>query len=302
MVCARRPVLRFDVPSTRRPLSIRVASVVTRREEAIELALKAKLEQRRRARAGAVGESRGDEPSRPSSSTPPACFLIDRTTRARSRRGDRPFGVDGQVVKHSLERGEPNLQFLLVPARLEASRDALDTSKDGELDMDERAGTASCARAASLSPIARRCSRGPWAVVAEKCNYGETHGLTRTGEEAISAASRSVSQLQDEQERLWPRPPRTRPSRPSLGAARRVFAMIDDNSGTLTKEEIKRSVKSDKEVIDFPDDRGEENLQFLLEPKRLDRALNAWTRRRTARSTSTSGRGRQDPGRHRCDC
>ena len=30
-------------------------------------------------------------------------------------------------------------------------------------------------------------------------------------------------------------------------------------------------------------------ISFLLEPKRLDRALNAWTRRRTARSTSTSG-------------
>ena len=52
--------------------------------------------------------------------------------------------------------------------------------------------------------------------------------------------------------------------------------MIDvDNSGTLTKEEIKKSVKSDKEVIDFLKDCGEENLQFLLEPKRLDRALNA---------------------------
>merc|ERR1719174_1556228 len=41
-------------------------------------------------------------------------------------------------VKDFLQNcGEPNLQFLLVPARLEASLDALDTSKDGELDMDE---------------------------------------------------------------------------------------------------------------------------------------------------------------------
>ena len=55
-----------------------------------------------------------------------------------------------------------------------------------------------------------------------------------------------------------------------------LFKQIDvDNSGTLTKEEIKKSVKSDKEVIDFLKDCGEENLQFLLEPKRLDRALNA---------------------------
>ena len=83
--------------------------------------------------------------------------------------------------------------------------------------------------------------------------------------------------------------------------------MIDvDNSGTLTKEEIKKSVKSDKEVIDFLKDCGEENLQFLLEPKRLDRALNAL-------DTSQDGevdvdewcvvRVRKEipPGRHRCD-
>ena len=61
-----------------------------------------------------------------------------------------------------------------------------------------------------------------------------------------------------------------------MEAAQRCFELIDkDASGTLTKEEIKKSVKSDKEVIDFLKDCGEENLQFLLEPKRLDRALNA---------------------------
>jgi len=87
-----------------------------------------------------------------------------------------------------------------------------------------------------------------------------------------------VSQLQDEQERRAKAAAAENAafSAEFLGAARRVFAMIDvDNSGTLTKEEIKKSVKSDKEVIDFLKDCGEENLQFLLEPKRLDRALNA---------------------------
>ena len=114
-----------------------------------------------------------------------------------------------------------------------------------------------------------------------------------------------MSQLQDEQERRAKAAAAENAafSAEFLGAARRVFAMIDvDNSGTLTKEEIKRSVKSDKEVIDFLKDCGEENLQFLLEPKRLDRALNAL-------DTSQDGEVDVDEwcvvrvplGRHRCD-
>ena len=110
----------------------------------------------------------------------------------------------------------------------------------------------------------------------------ETRGDSRAhdaGEEAIKRGlAKRVSQLQDEQERRAKAAAAENAafSAEFLGAARRVFAMIDvDNSGTLTKEEIKKSVKSDKEVIDFLKDCGEENLQFLLEPKRLDRALNA---------------------------
>ena len=75
------------------------------------------------------------------------------------------------------------------------------------------------------------------------------------GEEAIKRGlAKRVSQLQDEQERRAKAAAAENAafSAEFLGAARRVFAMIDvDNSGTLTKEEIKRSVKSDKEVIDF---------------------------------------------------
>ena len=130
------------------------------------------------------------------------------------------------------------------------------------------------------------------------------------GEEAIKRGlAKRVSQLQDEQERRAKAAAAENAafSAEFLGAARRVFAMIDvDNSGTLTKEEIKKSVKSDKEVIDFLKDCGEENLQFLLEPKRLDRALNAL-------DTSQDGEVDVDewcvvsvrkeipPGRHRCD-
>ena len=87
-----------------------------------------------------------------------------------------------------------------------------------------------------------------------------------------------MSQLQDEQERRAKAAAAENAafSAEFLGAARRVFAMIDvDNSGTLTKDEIKKSVKSDKEVIDFLKDCGEPNLQFLLVPARLEASLDA---------------------------
>ena len=61
-----------------------------------------------------------------------------------------------------------------------------------------------------------------------------------------------------------------------LNAAREVFLMIDkDDSGSLDREEIVKSVRADKKVIDFLKNCGEENLQFLLHPPRLDKALDA---------------------------
>ena len=59
-----------------------------------------------------------------------------------------------------------------------------------------------------------------------------------------------------------------------LSAARRCFELIDkDGGGTLSPAEIVEAVKSDEEVKDFLQNCGEENLQFLLKPKRLDHAL-----------------------------
>ncbi|KAH8060907.1 hypothetical protein JL720_13497 [Aureococcus anophagefferens] len=50
--------------------------------------------------------------------------------------------------------------------------------------------------------------------------------------------------------------------------------MIDkDSSGTLTKDEIVKAVAEDKEVVDFLKNCGEQNLQFLLQPARLEKAL-----------------------------
>ena len=59
-----------------------------------------------------------------------------------------------------------------------------------------------------------------------------------------------------------------------LNAARKCFNLIDkDMSGTLEIDEIVTAVKTDQEVISFLQNCGEENLQFLLKPKRLDHAL-----------------------------
>ena len=59
-----------------------------------------------------------------------------------------------------------------------------------------------------------------------------------------------------------------------LSMARKCFDLIDkDGSGTLEKPEIVNAVKTDEEVIKFLRNCGEENLQFLLQPARLKKAL-----------------------------
>ena len=150
------PFFAFDVPSTRRqsrrpdrPRFDSCSRVVTRREEAIELALKAKLEQRRVEREQAQSANRAEIEAFTAEFLNAAreCFLmIDKDNSGTLTKTEIVHSVStDKSVKDFLQNcGEPNLQFLLVPARLEASLDALDTSKDGELDMDECTGAASC--------------------------------------------------------------------------------------------------------------------------------------------------------------
>ena len=50
--------------------------------------------------------------------------------------------------------------------------------------------------------------------------------------------------------------------------------MIDtDGGGSLSTDEIVRAVKEDAKVIKFLKNCGEDNLQFLLHPPRLQKAL-----------------------------
>ena len=62
-----------------------------------------------------------------------------------------------------------------------------------------------------------------------------------------------------------------------LSAAREVFELMDeDDSGTLVVDEIVKAVdpkKGNKKVIKFLENCGEPNLQFLVRPKTIRRAL-----------------------------
>ena len=157
------PFFAFDVPSTRRqsrrpdrPHFDSCSRVVTRREAAIETALKAKLEQRRVEREQAQSANRAEIEAFTAEFLNAAreCFLmIDKDNSGTLTKKEIVHSVStDKSVKDFLQNcGEPNLQFLLVPARLEASLDALDTSRDGELDMDECASrgvlyVSTCAR------------------------------------------------------------------------------------------------------------------------------------------------------------
>ena len=159
------PCFAFDVPSTRRPLFDSCSRVVTRREAAIETALKAKLEQRRVEREQAQSANRAEIEAFTAEFLNAAreCFLmIDKDNSGTLTKTEIVHSVStDKSVKDFLQNcGEPNLQFLLVPARLEASLDALDTSRDGELDMDECAVAASCFSVSfNLRAAAMACSR-----------------------------------------------------------------------------------------------------------------------------------------------
>ena len=59
-----------------------------------------------------------------------------------------------------------------------------------------------------------------------------------------------------------------------LTMARQVFDMIDvDESGYLDKDEIIDAVRANKQVINFLQTCGNQNLMYLLEPARLQQAL-----------------------------
>ena len=199
-------------------------------EAAIETALKAKLEQRRAEREQAQSANRAEIEAFTAEFLNAAreCFLmIDKDNSGTLTKTEIVHSVStDKSVKDFLQNcGEPNLQFLLVPARLEASLDALDTSRDGELDMDECAVAASCFSVSfNLRAAAMACSRETmaWRSYAIDARRGKTHAHTTQGRRPSSAASRSACPSSRTSRSGAPRPPppRTRPSRPSSSAPR----------------------------------------------------------------------------------
>ena len=130
--------------------------------------------------------------------------------------------------------GNQNLQYLLVPARLEAALNTLDTDRDGEINMPE------------------------WESAIETALANKLEARAADREAKAKAAQKEIAEFTAE----------------FLNAARKCFQMIDkDGSGTLTKTEIVKAVAEDKEVVNFLRTCGEENLQFLLQPARLEKAL-----------------------------
>ena len=123
---------------------------------------------------------------------------------------------------------------MLVPSRLEAALLVLDTDRDGHIDEDEWQDAIESALAAKLE--ARAAARAVQAKAAQK----------------------EIEEFTDS----------------FLTAAARCFDLIDkDGGGSLSKTEIVTACASDKEVIHFLSNCGEENLQFLLHPPRLQKAL-----------------------------
>ena len=209
-------------------------------EAAIEQALKAKIEQRRAAReAQAAADRRELEAFKEQflNAAREVFALIDADGNGSLTKTEIVDAVtsDKKVISFLGSCGEPNLQFLLQPKRLEKALKTLDTSQDGEIDGDE------------------------WEAAIYRGLEKRTADLKAEQERRAKAAAAADEEFSAE----------------FLSAARKVFEMIDvDNSGTLTKQEIITAVKENKEVKMFLANCGNENLQYLLVPSRLNHALS----------------------------
>ena len=117
-----------------------------------------------------------------------------------------------KVIKFLVNCGEPNLQNLLVPSRLEATLAVLDTDRDGHIDAVE---WEACIESALANKLAERAARR---------------------ELQAKAAQKEIEEFTAE----------------FKSAARRCFQLIDkDGGGTLSHDEIVTAVKTDQEVISF---------------------------------------------------
>ena len=131
---------------------------------------------------------------------------LDKAEVVKAVKGDQ------KVIKFLINCGNQNLQYLLVPARLEAALAVLDTDRDGEISGTE------------------------WEEAIEKALSTKLEQRAAKREQQAKAARKEIEEFTGE----------------FLSAARRCFQMIDkDHSGTLTKTEIVKAVAEDKDVVKF---------------------------------------------------
>ena len=146
----------------------------------------------------------------------------------------RAVRADQEVINFLINCGNKNLQYLLVPNRLQAALAAMDTDHDGHIDLCE------------------------WEACIEIALQNKLEQRAAAREAQAKAAQKEIAEFTGE----------------FLSAARQCFQLIDkDCGGSLSKTEIVDAVKTDQEVIRFLTTCGEENLQFLLHPPRLQKAL-----------------------------
>ena len=129
-----------------------------------------------------------------------------------------------KVIKFLINCGNKNLQYLLVPSRLEAALAAMDTDNDGHVDIDE---WEECIEVALANKLAERAAKR---------------------ELEAKQANKEIEEFTND----------------FKNAARKCFQMIDkDGGGTLSTDEIVTAVKEDKVANAASYDRAPFNLRGL---------------------------------------
>ena len=155
--------------------------------------------------------------------------------------------TNAEVKKFLNDCGDRNLQYLLLPSKLEASLKAIDSDGSGEIELPEWEAAIETALKAKLAQRA-----------ADR---------ERRAKEAAAEIAAFTAEF--------------------LNAARKVFEMIDkDDSGALAKAEIVEAVKSDDEVKDFLQNCGRKICSSCSSRSVWTTRSSSSTRTIPARSTS----------------
>ena len=239
MVLSRCPCFLPPTPSTRRG-----TGRSPRREDAIENALKAKLQARaaqRRAQEMMARQAAKEleEFTNEFKNAARHCFElidVDNSNSLATQELVDATTQNQEVIQFMVNCGNKFLQDMLVPRRLRAALTEIDADGSGEIDKPE------------------------WEIAIQAALEKKLAEL-----EAERAAQREADRLADEAF-----------TKEFLAAAMEVFRMLDtDESMSLDHDEFVGGVAHNPMVKNFLKDCGNEFLQELLIPSRLDKAMKA---------------------------